>query len=245
MKRNIFILVLILAVAFMFFVFTRSTDNGKVITNFEECIAAGNPAMESYPRQCNDAKWGHFVEFIGNELEKNDMIHISFPRPNGEISSPLTIVGEARGYWFFEGDFPIVLTDSAGDIIAEHYATAQGEWMTEDFVSFTSTIEFEMPAYGGRGALILKKDNPSGLSENDDSLEIPVLFKNKNESNVPVNATYGSHIVYTTDASLAEGPFVNDCRVRGGVFNSCGSSCAPDAEICVAVCAYTCELPQN
>jgi len=22
------------------------------ITNFEECIAAGNPAMESYPRQC-------------------------------------------------------------------------------------------------------------------------------------------------------------------------------------------------
>ncbi len=24
------------------------------ITNFEECIAAGNPAMESYPRQCTD-----------------------------------------------------------------------------------------------------------------------------------------------------------------------------------------------
>jgi len=24
------------------------------ITNFEECIAAGNPAMESYPRQCRD-----------------------------------------------------------------------------------------------------------------------------------------------------------------------------------------------
>jgi len=24
------------------------------ITNFEDCIAAGNPAMESYPRQCHD-----------------------------------------------------------------------------------------------------------------------------------------------------------------------------------------------
>lgn len=24
----------------------------KEVTNFEECIAAGKPAMESYPRQC-------------------------------------------------------------------------------------------------------------------------------------------------------------------------------------------------
>jgi hypothetical protein len=27
---------------------------GDCISNFEECIAAGNPAMESYPRQCRD-----------------------------------------------------------------------------------------------------------------------------------------------------------------------------------------------
>ena len=30
----------------------HSYDNK--ITNFDECIAAGNPAMESYPRQCKD-----------------------------------------------------------------------------------------------------------------------------------------------------------------------------------------------
>ena len=34
------------------------------ITNFEECIAAGNPAMESYPRQCRTADGKHFVEII-------------------------------------------------------------------------------------------------------------------------------------------------------------------------------------
>ena len=41
------ILVLVGAVAFFYV-------NSKVnnISNFEECIAAGNPAMESYPRQC-------------------------------------------------------------------------------------------------------------------------------------------------------------------------------------------------
>lgn len=40
----------------------RNSESGTV-TNFKECIAAGNPAMESYPRQCiHDDQ--HFVEDI-------------------------------------------------------------------------------------------------------------------------------------------------------------------------------------
>ena len=34
------------------------------ITNFEQCIAAGNPAMESHPRQCRTTEGDHFVEEI-------------------------------------------------------------------------------------------------------------------------------------------------------------------------------------
>ncbi len=34
------------------------------ITNFEECIAAGNPAMESHPRQCRTPDGNHFFEEI-------------------------------------------------------------------------------------------------------------------------------------------------------------------------------------
>ena len=34
-----------------------------VITNFEECVAAGNPVMESYPRQCR-AGGRTFVEIV-------------------------------------------------------------------------------------------------------------------------------------------------------------------------------------
>ena len=37
------------------------------ITNFEECIAAGNPAMESYPRQCK-AGDETFTEVIEEEV---------------------------------------------------------------------------------------------------------------------------------------------------------------------------------
>ncbi len=33
------------------------------ITNFEECVAAGNPVMESYPRQCQ-ADGRTFVEDV-------------------------------------------------------------------------------------------------------------------------------------------------------------------------------------
>lgn len=114
--------------------------------------------------------------------KKKDLIRVNDPTPNSVITSPLTITGQARGYWFFEGSFPVILVDWDGRIIAEHYASAQGEWMTEEFVPFTATIEFEStfrtgdPEFMSAGSLILKRDNPSDLPENDDSLEIPIRY---------------------------------------------------------------------
>lgn len=133
--------------------------------------------MESYPRQCRYNNQT-FVEDIGNELEKSDLIRIDFPRPNEIISSPLIIKGEARGAWFFEASFPIFLTDWDGKIIAQGIATTKSNWMTEDFVPFEATLDFSVDknAYSNKGSLILKKDNPSGLPENDDALEIPVVL---------------------------------------------------------------------
>ncbi len=41
----------------------ETPEEEVVVTNFEECIAAGNPALESYPRQCiHEEK--NFVEEI-------------------------------------------------------------------------------------------------------------------------------------------------------------------------------------
>lgn len=146
------------------------------IINFQECVEAGNPVMESYPRQCRVGDQT-FVEDIGNENEKADLIFLETPRPNQVVKSPLVIRGQARGFWFFEGDFPVVLTDWDGLIIGEGIAMTQDEWMTEEFVSFVAVIEFAVPEYKNNGILILQKDNPSGLPENDDALEIPVLFE--------------------------------------------------------------------
>jgi hypothetical protein len=109
--------------------------------------------------------------------EKGDFIKVTSPLPSDAISSPLTIAGEARGTWFFEASFPIILTDWDGKIITQGHATAQSDWMKSDFVPFTATITYTKPTYRNNGFLILKKDNPSGLPQNDDAVEIPILFR--------------------------------------------------------------------
>ena len=107
-----------------------------------------------------------------------DQIKVSKPQQNQEVQSPLIVEGEARGTWFFEASFPVKLLDANGNVIATHFAQAQGDWMTEDFVPFKAQIEFEKPATD-TGVLILEKDNPSGLPENDAKIEIPVRFDNQ------------------------------------------------------------------
>lgn len=172
----VLIISLILAGAIWFFSQDKKEQENQKITNFEECGVAGYPIMESYPRQCRTSDGKTFTEDIGNELEKTDLIRVSQPRPNDLIQSPLKITGEARGFWFFEASFPIVLNDENGEKIGFGIAKTLSDWMTEDFVPFEAEIEFQKPATK-KGNLILEKDNPSGLPEHDDSLRLPVRFE--------------------------------------------------------------------
>ena len=189
MRKILLIAIVIVLVAIGFWLLDKG-EKAKaptVITNFIECVEAGNPVMESYPRQCRTEEGETFTESIGNELEKIDLIRLASPRPNEVVKSPLTITGEARGYWFCEASFPVFLVNWDGLIIAQGIATAKDEWMIEDFVPFEATLEFSteegsIPGmdnvfYKNNGALILKKDNPSGLPEHDDALEIPIFFE--------------------------------------------------------------------
>jgi len=109
-----------------------------------------------------------------------NVIRLVSPQPGEVISAPLTLRGEARGNWFFEASFPVTLTDWNGLIIAEGIATARGDWMTTEYVPFEAVLEYERPNdigdFSRRGSLILQKDNPSGLPENSDALEITIFF---------------------------------------------------------------------
>ena len=146
------------------------------VQNFDECVAAGYPALESYPRQCKTPDGKTFIEDIGNELEKQDLIRINNPRPNQAIENPLEIRGEARGFWFFEASFPAKLYDGKGNLLGVAIVQAQSDWMTENFVPFRANLEFSFSTTQ-KGTLVLEKDNPSGLPENADELRIPIAFK--------------------------------------------------------------------
>lgn len=213
------------------------------ITTFAACVASGNPVMESYPRQCR-AGGQNFTESIGNELEKADLIRISTPRPNEKISSPLTITGEARGTWFFEASFPVVLTDWDGKIIAQGTAKANSDWMTTDFVPFTATLSFTVDknTYSNNGALILRKDNPSGLPQNNNALEIPIVFKDITGTSTipprPVACTMEAKLCPDGSAVSRVGP---NCE-----FAACPSlsmSCLKDADCPSA--QYACQETQG
>lgn len=100
-------------------------------------------------------------------------ISVDFPASHDKINSPLKIRGKARGSWFFEGVFPIQLIDGDNQVLASGQAKAQTDWMTENFVEFTAELVF-IPGQSKAATLVLFRDNPSGLPENAEQLEIPV-----------------------------------------------------------------------
>lgn len=115
---------------------------------------------------------------VEETASKEDLIVLETPLKGVDISSPLTIRGKARGQWFFEGSFPVTLVNWDGLIIAEGYVTAQGEWMTTEFVPFEGIITFTAPdtSVSNKGWLILKKDNPSNDPRLDDALEVEIHY---------------------------------------------------------------------
>jgi len=166
----------------------KPPETPKVINSFEECVAAGYPVLESYPRQCKTPDEKTFTEDIGNVIEKMDLIRVSTPQPNETVKSPLEIKGEARGSWFFEAQFPIKIQDENGKELESGIARAQGGWMTTDFVPFEVKLEFQQPTTK-KGKLILEKDNPSDLPQNADELHFPVNFQESENTATPETMT--------------------------------------------------------
>lgn len=170
------LIIVVVAVIIMTKYTSKNGNNSESITSFKECIEAGYPAMESYPRKCRTSGGDVFIENIGKVItEKGDTIRVFSLPPGKVIESPLIVEGEARGSWFFEGDFPIKLLNESGSVLATAIARSQGEWMTEEFVPFEVEIKFKI-SKAAPGTLVLEKHNPSNLPENADSLEIPIFF---------------------------------------------------------------------
>lgn len=123
------------------------------------------------------------VAIIYNNANK-DLIEVELPYPGAVTGKKFHVIGQARGFWFFEASFPIEILDKNKNLLATGIAQAQSnsdtsneiDWMTENFVPFKAEIEIP-ESYIGPAILILKKDNPSGLSENDASVSLPIIVE--------------------------------------------------------------------
>lgn len=102
---------------------------------------------------------------------------ISQPQSGQLITSPLLVQGKISGTWFFEASLPIKLVDGQGNILAEGYGLAEGDWMTEEPVFFSGVLDFSVPIDLESGYLVISKDNPSDLPENDGAVRMPVRFR--------------------------------------------------------------------
>ncbi len=110
-----------------------------------------------------------------NGLLDDSPVVLDSPLAESIINSPVAISGRARGRWFFEASFPVKIVDANNQVLGLAPAQAQGDWMTDDFVPFRATIDFSQPTTS-TGFIILLKDNPSGLSEHDAEVRLPVRF---------------------------------------------------------------------
>ncbi len=116
-------------------------------------------------------------------------VEVRYPEPGRVVTSPLVVAGEAPGAWHFEATFPLRLVtvgapsraegggDAPGSTLADSFATARGEWMTEGQVAFRGVLRYPERVQGTDArdaALVLERSNASGLPEHDASVRIPV-----------------------------------------------------------------------
>lgn len=105
--------------------------------------------------------------------QKGVTLEIYRPAKDSKVTSPVVVVGQVPGNWSFEATFSVKLKSADGNVVAQAPAQLHGDWMTKELVPFTAKLEFGN-AKSGQGSLILQKNNPSGLPENDDTITIPV-----------------------------------------------------------------------
>ncbi|OGF31478.1 hypothetical protein A2533_01390 [Candidatus Falkowbacteria bacterium RIFOXYD2_FULL_35_9] len=109
----------------------------------------------------------------------NDQIVVLTPIVGATVSNPINFSGRARGTFFFEGSFPVSLRKPNGEVVASSFATAQGEWMTTEFVNFTGQLEFNYADIDdGRMNLVFTKDDPSGRAlTSEDSKAVGIYIQ--------------------------------------------------------------------
>lgn len=165
-------LIVILAFVALYVLPRQNPEQAIQVADFRSCQEAGYTVTTSFPATCHTPDGRRFVQ----DVNENPEVVVESPKPNDLVTSPLTVKGKARGFWYFEANLPVTLKDQNGNVLAQKGFQAKGEWMTEDYVEFEDTLTFTTPTTEF-GTLVISKDNASGLPEFDKDFSVPVRFK--------------------------------------------------------------------
>lgn len=136
----------------------------------------GSDSTKDVVKQTQNTSIDDKTELESSVPQKDDLIRVPSLKNNQVVDGSLTLTGEARGQWYFEGSFPVRVEDANGKIIGKVVAKAQGEWTTTEYVPFKVFVIFDKPQTT-TGFIIFEKDNPSGLAENANELSVPIRFE--------------------------------------------------------------------
>ncbi len=155
----------------------KQSSAPTTVMSFDDCLKAEYPVTGIHPRQCKTPDGRIYAEDLSGKITYNnasaDLITVELPFPEAVTAKDFSVIGQARGGWFFEASFPIIVLDKDGKTLATGVAKALDNWMTNDFVFFQGDIHIPK-TYTGKATLILKKDNPSGIPSKDASISFPI-----------------------------------------------------------------------
>jgi len=141
------------------------------VTDFSSCQDAGGVVADGEPVTCT-----YQGQTYSEQSTLVPDVVLDSPQYGDLVKSPMSVVGKARGTWFFEATMPVVLKDDTGKVLFQGPIQAAGDWMTTDYVNFALAIPFD-PGQAQYGVLIISKDNPSGDPTKDASYAVPLRFK--------------------------------------------------------------------
>ncbi|MDA1338060.1 MAG: hypothetical protein O2871_01725 [bacterium] len=160
-----FILVLVVAIV-------SSSVTRYVISNKTETNLVTNNGEVVNPNSTDN------LPAIKTENKKED-VQLDRIKNGSTISSPLVLRGTVAQGWMFEGQFTVQVWGADGKLIMQAPLgdLYDGGWVESDPVAFEGKVEFTTDQK--TGTLVFKKDNASGLPENDKNYTISVNFAKK------------------------------------------------------------------
>lgn len=107
--------------------------------------------------------------------EKGVKLYMDDIQENAIVEKGTKLTGEITGSWFFEGEFPIRIINEDMEILETLTARATESWTTSELVPFEFNLDSNIEDTTNI-ILRFEKSNPSGLKENDDYIDFPIVL---------------------------------------------------------------------